>query len=773
MFRISKQKETYYLFLLRKVISGQVQSYDNFQYWKCSKICKFLVVMKFDKVDAEATCWLCGRNLKDNAGKFIRVDELKKYSRENALIYLNQIIGEADGLEVDSVFQYLDKAEYVNSRSLKRYIFDLIALVNVFFTLKINPTQLTFKEEPINFADYLENKLVSSIEKLHILIKSNLLCEDYYTWMVAFLNKLTEQPVTKEMKIYEYENLIDKEIIKKFSPYALVRDYKKAYLNLAQQKNIDLNSLFDQKEFPKDPINSNQVLKMIEEADVPTTSIGYLFRSIQHPEESNFKRLLELDPNRNSYPFINLYLKYSEKIKILTCFFPIIDFTNALLLEFSFQISRKETKAKTLKQITTSDINLQKKFEAFKEAWETLCKNLPFSINRVDSLSEDHTLNYFLIDSNPDDFGIFLAEALKYLGKIHNEILSCFAKNESKTNYFRIQKLKESDMLKFENGMSLFLEKSWMINPEYSMGDELLYNFEGIEKLLKKSLNKGKLLDLDKIECVQYIGEILNFHSKDSGIVNEVRQKIVQEELTIEAKQLMLKFLEQKDLKDIYNSMTKVLFFTKEGAWVENTTINIVCETIKFKLNPIFRGKNILTSLQLKYIVHISELMEINGFNILKDSIKKDFKEEVNKEETKEYIYRCLKICKENPLKYPSVEDIRLAMLRFMIRYLTLEIDKELLIHDYIGNTGFWKKSENKITEFLTEFPAIFKLSRSIEVFAAIEDFISGKDIAKPAKPAKDKNAKPKDGKGKKGNEKPKAKGKGKGKGKNKDESIL
>ena len=128
---------------------------------------------------------------------------------------------------------------------------------------------------------------------------------------------------------------------------------------------------------------------------------------------------------------------------------------------------------------------------------------------------------------------------------------------------------------------------------------------------MKNSLKKGKLLDLSKIECVQYTNEIRDFYSKETGVINEIRNKIKQEEIDDGLTYILTVTLEYQDLKDIYKSMAGILFLTKELKTPENSTIGDVCQSITFKLNPIFKSYNHLTSLPLKNIVHLNEIVEL------------------------------------------------------------------------------------------------------------------------------------------------------------------
>ena len=737
VFRMTNQSLEYLLLSLRKTLDKKNPA-DRTVYWKCSEKCKYLIEVKFGYV-AISNCPMCNRLLKKSEqgeyqGVFVKNCE-RGFNQSETLDYIEEITKKSPPLNIDALYGLFDSVAYTNSGSLKRYIFDLISLVNILFYLKLDLIpQEQLNELNTHDINHFEGKLLQYIERLQGLITQNILCSDYYTWMLAFLDKLIDFLPAEEIAIADFENNIERNILLNSSHFKMVTDYKKAYFYSDQSGSHESEGI---------------AVEDIEEISVPDSQFISLFRIKQDSNQDNFIRLFSLHPDKSKYPFIDLFLRYHEKIKILECLFPIISFTNALLSEFSFQISRKEASGKKLKEILNNDSDLEKKFTAFKLAWKNLNIDLIYneaSLNPI-VFTDEYSLNYFLVDTNPADKGIYMAAALKCLGTINNEILSSFAKNsDKKTPLYRIQKLKEEDMLKFAFGMKQLLKKSWISNPEYSIGEELIYDFERIEYALRNSLKKGKLLDLSKIECVQYTNEMLNFYSKDSGLINDIRNKIIQEEMSNEVRLGVVKFLEHKDSKDIYNSMIKVLFFTQEFKALDNKTIEDVCQTIKFKLNPLFKSKNPLTSLPLKNIVHLNEILESSSFLILKESIRKEFTNTANRIQIKGHIERCLGKCRELPAKYPNEEEVKSAMMRFIVRYLTLEIDCEHSIIDYIGNTGFWKHSpeqKERINEFLEIFPTALKLSDSLEVFNAIQEYITSEGERKKASESKPKDKKP------------------------------
>ena len=701
---------------------------DRFIYCKCSEKCPCLIEVKFESVTL-SHCHYCNRQLKKEEGeiqgKFIPHAQIG-FRKPEALAYIKNLQRKFPPVKINALYEYLDSEQYTNSNSLRKYIFDLMSLVAILFYLKlanIPRKELKelkeFKELEIEDIDHFELKLTEYIEKLQALIKLNLLCTDHYTWMLSFMNKLVESLCSDKMQINEFENIVDNDIIL-CSHYEMVASYKKEYFSLDKLRQSD-----------------EVTIEEIEGVSKPISECISLFRIKIAPTEANFIRLFSLHPQKLKFPFIDLFLKYHKKIQILNCLFPIISFTNALLSNFSFQISRKQASGLQLAEILRKDPNLEKKFRDFTRAWKALKIELVYDEIRLKPITftDEHTLNYFLVDANPNDKGIYMAAALMYLGNINNEILSCFTKpsqsSEAKNSLYLIQKLKEADILRFNFGMKQFLKRSWISNPEYSMGEELLYDFERIESALKNSLKKGKRLDLNKIECVQYNNEILSFYSKESGVINEIRSKIKQEEINSYIKLEVTKFLERKDLKDIYNSMIKVLFFTQECKNPEGKSIEDVCKTIRFNLNHIFKSKNPLTSLPLKNIVHLNEILESTSFVILKESIRNEFTDTSNHGKIRASIEGCLDKCKGSPKIYPSAEEVKCAMMRFMVRYLTLEIEPQHFIVEYIGNTGFWKHSDEqnaKINEFLKVFPSYFTLADSLEVYDAIQDYITDAD---------------------------------------------
>ena len=229
-----------------------------------------------------------------------------------------------------------------------------------------------------------ESKLIEYIDKLQNLIKSNLLCADYYTWMLSFLNKLVGCISRDPVSLNEFEHMIDTEIIS-CSHFEMVVGYIREYFYL--------NKL----------AKSNKItIEEIEEISKPKSEFINLFRIKNDPTEANFIRHFSLHPNKCKFPFIDIFIKYHEKIQILNHLFPIITFTNTLLSKFSFKVSRKEASDIIyMKDLIHNDISLRRKFRDFKHAWKHL--NIDLSYDEVKlppiSFTKNCTLNYFLVDS--------------------------------------------------------------------------------------------------------------------------------------------------------------------------------------------------------------------------------------------------------------------------------------------------------------------------------------------------------------------------------------
>ena len=612
-------------------------------------------------------------------------------------------------------------------KPLNFYLIELLVLSYSYFLTIIG----VIVPEPGGFSPI--NLLQKGINTCFTEIKKIINCKNYYIFMLSFLSKLVNI-MQKKLTIAEFKEELE-QIVSSTSHAELSKTYKESYFNSylkSSKSNLrDLEEITTYLDM-RNPIRIKQEIDIV-----------------------NFKRVYSSQVNKAKYPYVEIYLKYQDKIDTLKSLCPILDFTNSLLRKFSFQISRTDAEKLILASVLSESKILSDKFEKFTEAWKKL-STIKFSSEEKAppycDLKEDLALNYFLVDTNPDDNGRYIEAALVYLGKLNNEILESIKEFTSEKMINRspvpVQKLKSTDIIRFDFDIYQAIEKTSVINPNYGMGEEVLYDFERTEFNVKRSLQRGRIVDTDNLSCIQYTNEILNSHSKYRGVINEIRRNVPQNNILPETLRVVKKLLEAlPDKKELHNSMNKLLVVIQERKINNLDSVEKLCKIIKFKLHSVFTRsmgtpKNAITSLSISNIIHLHEIIEELAFPAFLDTVSNKYNREIDKK-VKEEIGKCLKTVEQSGGKYPTAQEIMKAIMKFIIRCLIEDLDTNQKIIAYIANSSFWNYNEEemkKVEGLKNDFKEMFKvlnLSESIGVYNAVKKHLASINVLPEQEPPK------------------------------------
>ena len=677
------------------------------QYYRCPKNC--LCFMRKDL--PERKCKVCGDLVIEDSVSGLKI--IESINEKLAKLIITKKFEDIRNSPIEKLLQIPMEA------SLSFYLKELLILSYAYFLTIIGE----ILPEPDSHNP--ENLLQAGIEVCFLRIKETINCKNYYTFMLSFLSKLA-LIMNEKLTFLQFNQEFD-EIITKTSHAELSNNYKESYSN----------SYFK---------SSKAIFLDLEEITTYLELVNPI-RIKQEISVENFKRVYSSQVEKAKYPYVKLYLSYQDKINTLQSLCSILDFTNSLLRDFSFQISRADAGKKNLASILTDNKILNDKFEKFTEAWKKLStiklsfeeKALPYC-----ELSEDLTLNYFLVDTNPDDNGRYIAAALVYLGKLNNEILESIKEFTSEKMINRspvqVQKLKSTNIIRFDFNIDQVVEDTWVINPKYGMGEEVLYDFERIEYNVKKSLQRGRIVDTENLSCIQYTNEILNSHSKYRGVINEIRRNVPQTDIPPQILSSVTKLLEAiKEKKELHNSMNKLLVVIQERKIDKPDSVENLCKIIKFKLHQVFTQKsmgaqrNVVASLSISNIIHLHEIIEELAFPDLLDTVSKKYTSAISMQAKKE-IVNCLKTIEKGFGIYPTAQEIRKAVVKFIIRCLMEDLDVEQKIITYLVNPSFWNYTEEqmkKVERLKNDFKDIFKvlkLSGSIEVYKTVNEHLASRN---------------------------------------------
>ena len=570
--------------------------------------------------------------------------------------------------------------------------------------------------------------LQSAIDTCFFRIKETINCKNYYTFMLLFLSKVA-RILQKKRKLAQFDEKFEK-IISKTSHAELSNTYKQSCSNFYSKHSKSI--FLDLKELPT------------------YTNIVNPIRIKQEISVKHFITVYSSQVDRAKYEYLEFFLRNQDKINTLQAICSILNFTNSLLRDFSFQISRAYARERTLASFLVANKILTDKFEKFTEAWKKLStiklsfegKPLPYC-----ELTEYLTLDYFLVDNSPDGNGRYIAAALIYLGSLNNEILKAMKDFTSEKminhNPVKVQKLKSNTIIKFDFDIYQVIGNTSVINPNYGMGDEVLYDFERIEYKLKKSLQRGQLVDTENLSCIQYTDELLNSQRKYQEVINEIRRTVPQTGMALQTLSIVTQLLESITVKmELHNSMNKLLIVIKERKVYKLDSLEDLCKTIKFKLHPVFTQKstgiqNAVASLPISNILHLHEIIEEFAFPDLLDTINKKYTSCITIE-VKIEIEKTLNTVEKLSGIYPTAREIKKSVMKFIIRCLMEDLDVEKKIITYLANPGFWNYTEEqmkKVERLKNDFNDVFqvlKLSESTEFYKTVNSHLASRNSIPP-----------------------------------------
>ena len=217
----------------------------------------------------------------------------------------------------------------------------------------------------------------------------------------------------------------------------------------------------------------------------------------------------------------------------------------------------------------------------------------------------------------------------------------------------------------------------------------------------------------------------------------EMSRKLISHRRSCQSVTKLLEAIKEK--KELHNSMNKLLVVIQERKIDKLDSVENLCKIIKFKLHPVFTQKsmgtqrNVVASLSISNIIHLHEIIEELAFPDLLDTVSKKYTSAISMQAKKE-IVNCLKTIEKLVGIYPTAQEIRKAVMKFIIRCLMEDLDVEQKIITYLVNPSFWNYTEEqmkKVERLKNDFKDIFKvlkLSGSIEVYKTVNEHLASRN---------------------------------------------
>ena len=472
-----------------------------------------------------------------------------------------------------------------------------------------------------------------------------------------------------------------------------------------KQLELDINGL---KTFVTELVPPTK--EFYPEKDYPM--FNYFILTKYKTEEDMMKRM----NNNEKYPLLNQLIAGNPSVKKLVNLPAFNEFTNYMVENYSFKISREDAKTKKL---SSMDIvkrpEFNQKFNNFIKSWDEIkseakkykCRHeMP-----VKNLSKDDNLICFLNDNGELLNGMYLASACQNFiewqntflqpivdGYQFNGILHPYVENiqrkipvqDAKSDQIvlineRFSKTKYRDLFDVIysfSGRNIFNEKG-MIN--YSDYNSFVYDYNAIEEELGKILLPGvcQFEGEDDLNFITFWGEGLR--GSNSEMLSKFYLKYPQKDLNEEEKEIIVKYInkmnnenlgnkrEKYDFKEFFGSIQLLIFYlTQKGVMKEDEKLNNIISNAPgyFKLSEDCKNffDNEGQDISVNKIMNLFFFFEHLCFEDLADTLQEEYKMEIPEDVKVSITNKLLK--EKDPQAKVTIKDLGAATRRLISRYL-------------------------------------------------------------------------------------------------------
>ena len=599
---------------------------------------------------------------------------------------------------------YANCLKYISDEDLKEYLTDNMTCIEM-----IQSTWNILEEE-------LKEKNILSIQAFMNLIFKDL--SELITNCKLLEN--TEDLTQFEEKI---ENIVEKNINEYPVYYTKYLKLNKEYTSISE---TDIRVIISESIPVSEtiyPENDYPLLKFFIYSDYKTNFIR------------DFKKV---ENYMTSYPLLYNYLKTVEgqnKVNLLKYLPAFNEFTNFMVDNYSYQITRADAKNEKLYQGQCFDEN---KFNAFKESWDNIYQYATkYKCNKEmepKQLTKEDELIYFLNDNNELGCGMYLAAACQNFISWQNEFLQTIieSRNFNKNLNYYIENMKKKVPLQEANLNQILSIENCYHNSSYKDFNDLvdtftkrdiykedkiyyqnynkiIYDFQMIEEELGKLILPEKCLfeNEDVLNFVIFYGEA--FRGRQSEITQKFYEKYPQIDLIEEEKKRIstkIKILydeESHNFKTFFASMQILIFFLGNNNFAPDKELKIIinekpeylkldeqCE--RFFLDNDFKINQFMSI--FFYVEHLS-------FKELSQTLQPEYKKPID-----EKIMTEIKTLLESQMADDKLpwKELAAAVRRFISRYLvgerqTTDVKENNGLVFQLYRTDLWEEKFGKLED--------------------------------------------------------------------------
>ncbi|CAG9325375.1 unnamed protein product [Blepharisma stoltei] len=718
------------------------KKYSKGSTYKCSSDCDYIyIVTKCGGPTQESECPFCGRKIGGTRHKLVeREGHVNLYHREAYDFIKNAVIRHRR--EADAGLKFFGSliGDISSVRNLKpaSYLAQHFVLSSVIFALNqlgsIDSTTLEVLINPSHLQESgygcLRRSVKLDYEKLLELSGSN----SGHLWEYKIISNLDEllsecdfDPLSSNMRdVFEiqFENKL---IIPNLNPQNSILEYSTLLRN-----HYEIQYSF------KDYVN--EIISLNNDKNYPYIE---LFRTKDKPSLENMRNQFLLNQSAKEFRLISIYLENSEEIEKIESLYPIIEFTNKLLDIYNHKILRSDALNITIGEAINNHSELQPLFKKFLEAWEAKgIDNLHYGCKDLSPINFDikSPLSYFLVDNKALGAGMYMAAALNELAEIQNKYLSQInsiisnnsrdREEQKKITEYPLQKLRQQNIISFHIDDSDLLRVCSFSNPIYGKGREIIYDFERMQKLLTKKLLLAKMIDTTRLDLIQYQFELLNTTSEESGLLLEIKEIIPQKALGAESLHSIELFFSELErsarmnysmaLKDIYTSFNYVICYLRYSKGKNDYSIRDFCKELNSSgISTHLKDSTRISEIKLEYVISLYQIVEARYFPFTKGFINPEYKQVDKANLVEASIVELINMCDQRPQFYPTKFQIEDALMRFIIRNSTADLQPGDKLSTYISRYDFWDISVEqwKIDSLSEVFPSLIEISHSLRAY--------------------------------------------------------
>ncbi|PKC59355.1 hypothetical protein RhiirA1_493118 [Rhizophagus irregularis] len=583
--------------------------------------------------------------------------------------------------------------------------------------------------------------------------------------LIAFLKEF----INKYWKNYfQEDNSLSKSLIKEINDIMKISDvqsinsyfildlYKKNSFNIKQFEILKKEFIcFENQKFIDIETNTNTEMNLLPKLWKPVRKV-------------DFKDLYTFYiANLNEYPFLSLFFKHYNRLKLIKYLYPIIRFVKILNSKLEYHLTREAAQIMSFHEFIKKEsvdekeyINLKSLFEEFAFGWNSVISHINQYQSEVDKpfMTLDLPVIFGLVEQK--DGGVYLCAIVEFLIKLHNEFLN-------DVMAIPIEKCKSFNFIKDFSWNCLNSKIYFTTSTVTQTQEKNFINYEWSDKILKYNQRNQRnlniednvdfIFDLQKIEIklarklilykIYFEMENNQFYLKNfsfmhelfhnsSSILFNIKRFLPQEPILADKMKIVSSMFQKSiilnnpsnsiNLSELLLLFEIILCFIKELSIKNNNILilNLVNQWLKLaRYNVTYT--DIFKEFSLKHIIAFYELIEEHVANSVIRDIDDKFKIPLT-----QYIMDSI----NNIIDYHNSENQQLipakafvlALKRFIYRYLLIDSNIEnMSLHIYFLDFTLNLWISNIKEELIKElFPTCLLVSHAYNSYVYLLDEI-------------------------------------------------